>query len=495
MRIKSSKNNHQPSIYKKQKNLPLFSNPQLNYQHIKKHLNYSEDLIIKTINIPDSQQLTILYLETMIDQNILQEKLFNPLLLMKEHMNSQQIQQKIQLDHTPIVTIQDAVQNLLQGSAIVFFLKNSTCLSFEVKSTPIRSIMEPTTEKVIRGSHDGFIESLNANVNIMRNRIINPNLTVSYFDVGKEAKSKVAMLYLKGGVDSQVVRTITTKLNALSNSNRAPSDSIEKVLESSSFSPFPQTLNTERPDRVMKYLLQGHIALFEDHNPNALIMPITFFSFYQSPEDDNARTLEGLFFHFIRFISIWIALILLALYIAIIGFHFELLPNDLILTIKSSIQGIPYPPLSEALLMEFILEFIREAAVRLPTPISQTIGVVGGLVIGDAVVKSGLVSNVMIVVIALTAIASFIVPSTEMSNSIRIVRFFFMFAASFIGLPGITFAFMILIIHMCSLRSMGKPYLTPFALFDFKKGCHTFHLKLFRNKKKQTCRTKRKETR
>lgn len=202
----------------------------------------------------------------------------------------------------------------------------------------------------------------------------------------------------------------------------------------------------------------------------------------------------GLFFRFIRFISIWIALLLPSLYIAIIGFHFELLPNDLILTIKSSIQGIPYPPLIEALLMEFILEFIRESAVRLPTPISQTIGVVGGLVIGDAVVKSGLVSNVMIVVIALTAIASFIVPSSEMSNSIRIVRFFFMFAASFIGLPGIIFAFMILIIHMCSLRSMGTPYLTPFALFDFKKGIHTCSLKLFRKKRKKTCRTARKET-
>ncbi|MCU4948967.1 spore germination protein [Bacillus cereus] len=493
MRTKSSKNNHQTSMYTEQANLPLFPNPQLNYKHIKQHLNQSEDLIKKTIYTPDCP-ITILYLETMIDQNILQEKLFHPLLLLEERMNSQQIQQRIQLDHTSISTIQDAVQNLLQGSAIVCFSKNNTCLSFDVKNTSIRSIMEPTTEKVIRGSHDGFIENLNTNVNIMRNRIINPNLTISYFDVGKGSKSKVAMLYLKEVASQQVVRTITTKMKTIAKSNIPPSDSIEKSLESSSFSPFPQMLNTERPDRVMKYLLQGHIVLFEDHNPNALIMPITFFSFYQSPEDDNARTLVGLFFRCIRFISIWIALMLPSLYIAIIGFHFELLPNDLILTIKSSIQGIPYPPLIEALLMEFILEFIRESAVRLPTPISQTIGVVGGLVIGDAVVKSGLVSNVMIVVIALTAIASFIVPSSEMSNSIRIVRFFFMFAASFIGLPGIIFAFMILIIHMCSLRSMGKPYLTPFTLFDFKKGIHTFYLKLFHKKRKKTCCTARKKT-
>lgn len=480
-------------MYTETENHPLFPNPQLNYQHIKKHLNYSDDLIKKTIYTSD-YPLTILYIETMIDSSILQEKLFQPLLLREERMNSQHIQQQIQLDHTSISTIQDAVQNLLQGAAIVCFPKNNTCLSFDVKSTSMRSIMEPTTEKVIRGSHDGFIENLNTNINIMRNRIVNPNLTISYFNVGKESTSKVAMLHLKGVASQQVVRTITSKMKTIATSNRSPSDSIEKSLEASSFSPFPQILHTERPDQVMKYLRQGHIVLFEEHTPHALIMPITFFSFYQSTEDDNARTLVGLFFRFIRFISIWIALLLPSLYIAIIGFHFELLPNDLILTIKSSIQGIPYPPLIEALLMEFILEFIRESAVRLPTPISQTIGVVGGLVIGDAVVKSGLVSNVMIVVIALTAIASFIVPSSEMSNSIRIVRFFFMFAASFIGLPGIIFAFMILIIHMCSLRSMGTPYLTPFALFDFKKGIHTCSLKLFRKKRKKTCRTARKET-
>lgn len=484
MKAKLHKKQRTPNLHKKKENPTLSSTPQSNYKYIQQLLNGSKDLIKKTVDTP-AGPLTILYIETIIDQKVLQDKLLYPLLLLEDITNPQQLQKRIQLDNRSLSNLTDVMQQILQGSALVFFPKSKYCISFDVKQTSIRSITEPTTEKIIRGSHDGFIENLHTNVNIMRNRIVNPNLTVSYFEVGKKSKATVAMLYLKDAVNQKIVRTITTKIKTIAKSNISPSNSIEKSLESSSLSPFPQMLNTERPDRVMKYLLQGHVVLFEDNNPNALIMPVTFFSFYQSPEDDYSRKVVGLFFRLIRFMSIWISLLLPSLYIAIIGFHFELLPNDLIVTIKSSIQGIPYPPLIEALLMECILEFIREAAIRLPTPISQTIGVVGGLVIGDAVVKSGFVSNVMVVVIALTAIASFLVPSSEMSNSIRIVRFSFLFAASLLGLPGIMFALMIVAIHMCSLSSMGTPYLAPFALFAFKKGSHTFYPKLFHKRRKK----------
>ncbi|MGN4667863.1 spore germination protein [Bacillus cereus group sp. MYBK234-1] len=484
MKAKSHKKKRTPPLQKEKENPPLSSTPQSNYKYIQQHLNGSKDLIKKTVDTP-AGPLTILYVDTMIDQKVLQDKLLYPLLLLEEAMNMQQLQKRIQLDNRSLSNVTDAIKQLLQGSALVFFPKSKHCISFDVKQTSIRGITEPTTEKIIRGAHDGFIENIDVNVNIMRNRIVNPNLTISYFNIGKDSTSTVALLYLKDIANQQVIRTITTNIKKIEKSNIALSSSIEKYLETSSLSPFPQMLNTERPDRVMKYLLEGHVVLFEDNNPNALIMPVTFFSFYQSPEDDNSRTLVGLFFRLIRFMSIWISLLLPSLYIAIIGFHFELLPNDLIVTIKSSIQGIPYPPLIEALIMECILEFIREAAIRLPTPISQTIGVVGGLVIGDAVVKSGFVSNVMVVVIALTAIASFLVPSSEMSNSIRIVRFFFLFAASLLGLPGIMFALMIVGIHMCSLRSMGTPYLAPFALFAFKKGSHIFFPKRFRKRRKK----------
>jgi len=197
MKAKSHKKKKTPDLHKEKENPPLSSTPQFNYKYIQQHLNGSKDLIKKTVDTP-AGPLTILYVETMIDQKVLQDKLLYPLLLLEEAMNMQQLQKRIQLDNQSLSNLTDAIQQLLQGSALVFFPKSKQGISFDMKQTSIRSITEPTTEKIIRGSHDGFIENLHTNINIMRNRIMNPNLTVSYFEVEKKSKATVAMLYLKG---------------------------------------------------------------------------------------------------------------------------------------------------------------------------------------------------------------------------------------------------------------------------------------------------------
>ncbi|MGU3443575.1 spore germination protein [Bacillus cereus] len=493
MHSKSVTTQNKNSSIAKKDTKPIFLQPQENYNYIKKQMNQSEDLM-KQIIPTKNAKITILFVGTVVDKDILQNKLIDPLIYHDDMNSIESITDKIPLDATSISTMQQAIDDLLHGSALLFLPESHQCLSIDIKKVTIRTISEPTTEKIVRGSHDGFIENLNVNINVLRNRIVTPDLTVHYFTLGQNSNGKVALIYIKDLADVNVVKEVKKKLSAISLDYVIPSSSIEKLIESSSFSPLPQLLNTERPDQVMNHLLKGKVVLLEDNNPNALILPVNFFSFYQSPEDFNSRIVVGLFFRLIRLLSILIALLLPSLYIAIVGFHFELLPHELVLPIKTSIQGIPYPPLIEALLMELILELIREAGIRLPTAIGQTIGVVGGLVIGDAVVKAGLVSNTMIVVIALTAIASFITPSSEMSNSIRILRFYFMVAASFIGLPGISFACIILAIHMCQLESWGTPYLAPFAplnkkiLLDiFLPNPFSIGIKPFLRKKKKTC--------
>ncbi|MGX1373877.1 hypothetical protein RKD56_000995 [Priestia megaterium] len=240
---------------------------------------------------------------------------------------------------------------------------------------------------------------------------------------------------------------------------------IEEALEDSPLSPFPQLLNTERPDRVMGNLLEGRMAVLTNGNSSALIAPVNFFSFYQSPEDYNTRALYGSFFRLLRIFSFFVAMSLPAIYIATISFHYELIPLDLVFTVKGSLENVPFPPIVEAFIMVLILELLKEASLRLPSSIAQTIGVVGGLVIGTAIVEASLVSNMMIIVIALTAVSSFVVPSNEMSTTLRILSFPMMIGAAVFGYLGIVFVLVLIVMHLVILESITMPYLIPFAPF------------------------------
>jgi len=273
---------------------------------------------------------------------------------------------------------------------------------------------------------------------------------------------------MQGIADEVIVKEVEKRIQAINSDLIFSLGFVEEFLETSVTSPFPQMLNTERPDRVIANILEGRIVILGDGSPTALILPINFFAFYQSPDDYNSRSIAGSFYRMLRMFSFSIAVLLPATYIAIVSFHFEVIPGNLILPVKGSLENIPYQPLVEALLMELIIELIREAGIRLPTPIGQTIGIVGGLVIGESVVRAGLVSNLMVIVVALTAISSFVIPSTEMNTSVRILRFPFMIAAASFGFFGIVFCIMILLIHLCKLESFGRAYFAPLAPFNWK---------------------------
>jgi len=342
------------------------------------------------------QASCVLYLETLIDAEKLEHKLFIPLADDTNRGSS-----AFTPDHFPkTVQLAEVTKKMLDGFAVLLMDGELCAYLIEAAANFDRSPDEPQNEGIVRGSHLGFVENIAINLNLLRKGTKNRHLYIEYVTLGEITNTRIAIAYIKGIANEEVVGTIRSRVASISSDMVFSPGYFEEFIEDSTFSPFPQTLNTERPDRVCANLIEGRIAVFVDGTPTTIIAPVNFFSFYQSPDDYNSRTLIGSFIRLIRLCSFLIAVSLPAIYIAVIGFHFEVLPEGLVLTVKGAVDRVPYPPLIEALIMELTIELIREAGLRLPSSIGPTISIVGGLVIGDAIVKAGLVSNTMIVVVA-----------------------------------------------------------------------------------------------
>ncbi|MDX5475728.1 MAG: spore germination protein [Bacillaceae bacterium] len=432
-----------------------------NLQVFRNHFHNTEDLKIEILQL-DHMTGYLLYFETVVERKILEETIKKP--IVHNSVNLDQLTSFI----TKTSAIPELEIELLEGNCLLLIEGSNLGYIYHTKSVNFRNIEEPNTEQVIRGSHEGFNESIATNIFLIRKRIKSPNLQISYFDLGTESKTKIALISIKGIASEHLITQVKEKIKAIKTDFIHAPGHLEEFLENK-YSIFPQMLSTERPDRTVANLLDGRIALIADNSPGALILPVTFFTFFQSPEDYNNRWYYGSFIRMIRIISFVISILLPAFYISIVSFHYEVVPVEIVTSIKSSLEYVPYPPLIEALAMQVTLELLREASIRLPSPIAQTIGVVGGLVIGTAVVEANLVSNTMIIVVAITAIASFIVPIHEMGSSLRLLGFPFMIFASIFGFIGMSFIFMILLIHLCKLESFGTPYLSPYSTLRWKE--------------------------
>ena len=411
------------------------------------------------------------FLETLVSKENFEEYLLVPLFEHGSNVSSEDLQS---LNGKENSEYSELIEGILDGGYVLFLCERNESWLFKFPRRHQRAIQEPQNENVVRGPHDGFNENLEANISLLRLRIKHSDFTVKYHVLGEKTRTKLAVVFMRGIADEQVVTEVERRISYISTDMVLSPGYIEEFIEDDPFSLFPQIVNTERPDRTIANLMEGRIALIGDGSPTALILPITFFAFYQSSDDYNSRWIPATFIRLLRYVSFIIAITLPALYIAINAFHLEIIPHELILSLKGSVEGIPYPPLMEAFFMEITIELIREAGIRLPKPVGQTIGIVGGLVIGDAVVSAGLISNIMIVVVAVTAISAFVVPSNEMSTTVRLIRFPLMVAASFMGFVGLIFGLIIIFIKLCKLESFGVPYFSPLAPLHVKDLKDTF---------------------
>lgn len=432
-----------------------------NIQNIKDYLYDTEDLIVMKMTF-NRKNCSILYLDSMVNKNSLQSTVIGPMVEAK----SGEIQHIVKATELKFTSkISDVGSALLDGFCTILMENDAKARSLSVMETTSRSIAEPETERSIKSAHDGFVENLGTNIFLLRKRVKTPQLKVKFFTIGKLTNTKISMVFIENLANKTTIAEVERRISSIEVDQLLSAGEIEDYIEDNSYSPFPQMLNTERPDRASSYLTEGKIILIVDGSPRVLIVPITFFAFYQSPDDYNSRWVIGSFFRLIRIFSFIISISLPAIYIAIVSFHSEVLPIGILYSIHVSLENVPFPPYVEAFAMQIILELLKEASIRLPAPIAQTIGIVGGLVIGTAVVEASIVSNMMIVVIGLTAIASFVAPVNEMGTSARLLGFPVMIAASVFGFLGIVLVLMVIFIHLCKLETFGTPFFSPLAPF------------------------------
>lgn len=447
---------------------------ELKIAQIGEHLSHTEDLKIHKL-VFNNQSCALLYVESLVKVEFIQSNIIKPLL----ETNSGVVEQIVtSIEVTKSSDVLQIGKLLMNGFCMMVIENDSAAIMMLAALSQGRSIEEPKAEQIIQGSHEGFIENLSTNIYLLRNRIKSPKLKVKYFTLGNVTNTKVAMIYMDNIAAPNIVEECEKRIKTIDLDYLYSVGTINEMIEEHPFSPFPQSIQTERPDRAVSYLMEGKINVLVEGSPSVLVLPITFFAFYQSPDDYNNRWITGSFFRLIRIISFILAISLPAIYIATVSFNSEVLPIGILYSVKVSLTYVPLPPILEAIVMQIILELLKEASIRLPSPIAQTIGIVGGLVIGTAVVEAHLVSHTMIVVIGLTAIASFATPLNELGTSLRILGFPTMLAASLFGFFGISIVMMIIFIHLCKIETLGVPYFEPFGPFYGKESIKDIFLRL-----------------
>ncbi|WP_319005464.1 spore germination protein [Metabacillus litoralis] len=451
----------------------LFLNIEKNIENIAKMLNSPNDLVVRRLMIGHTK-MALFYFDGLIDKKSVNEFVIKNIQSEMTQLeviatNTEELLKHLQneilsiSEVATIHTLDDMSLAILSGDTALMIDGEQDVLIIGTKGWESRSIEEPTTEALVRGPRDGFTENIGTNLVHLRRRIRDPNLRFEQFKVGRRSKKSLVLSYIDGIVHPQIVKEVRRRVNSIDLDDVPESGYVEQWIEDDFLSPFPQLQNTERPDKVSAGLMQGKVAIFLDGTPFVLLAPLTFAETLQSPEDYYERWYIGSLIRALRYFCAFIALFLPSLYVALVSFHPGMIPSNLAFSISSTREGVPFPSFIEAVFMEITMEILREAGIRLPKPIGQTVGIVGGLVIGEAAVSAGIVSPIMVIVVAVTAISTFAIPFYSFAISIRMLRFFFLIVASIFGFYGIILAYIIINIHLANLKSMGVPYTTPFA--------------------------------
>ncbi|CAH1202177.1 Spore germination protein B1 [Paenibacillus allorhizoplanae] len=433
------------------------SSVQNTYQHLKEAVSSSTDFVMKVMSF-DHCEIRLFYLETMIDTTVFQDHVVRPLSLRPD------------LDISDVVTVRiinkvedlhAAVEGIIEGKTIVQKEGFSTLYILGTELKKERAVNIPMNERVLRGPHEAFIENLDTNINMLRKNMVSSELVVKYFTIGNVSKTRVAVVYMNGIANPEVVSQIEQRFQKIDLDYIDAPGVIEEYIADRRLSLFPQMLVTERVDRSRSNLMEGKVSILVEGSPTVTIMPVSFWAFFQSPDDYQINWWIGSAFRLLRIACFFIGLGLPGVYVSLVSFQPYVLPLNVALTLQGALKYITLLPAFEVIMMLFALEILREATIRLANPIGQAIGVVGGIVIGTAVVQSNLVSNTAVIVASITGLASFIIPSYEMSSSVRLLNYPVIGISSVFGLVGFVFSFFCLLIYLCRMNSMGLPYFYP----------------------------------
>ncbi|WP_274653068.1 spore germination protein [Paenibacillus humicola] len=356
-------------------------------------------------------------------------------------------------------TLQETVLAVLNGDTALFVEGTDNALVASIRGSETRNVGEPDTEVTVRGPREGFVESIQTNSTLLRRKIKSADLKFEPMRIGTITKTDIYVVYLKGIAADGVVREVKQRLAKIETDSILESGYVESFIEDAPFSLFGTVGNSEKPDIVSAKLLEGRVAILIDGTPFVLTVPYLFVEAFQNSEDYYSRPYYATFIRSLRWFAFMLSVFLPSAYVAVTTFHQELLPSRLLISIAASKEGTPFPAIIEALMMQIIFEILREAGIRLPRPVGQTVSIVGALVLGEAAVSAGLIGAPMVIVVSLTAISSFVVPA--LTDALSIARLILIVLAGFAGQFGIMLGIAGILTHLCSLRSVGVPYLTP----------------------------------
>ncbi len=446
----------------------------VNKQHMKKLYENCVDFVISPLEIESQPYMMLMYLNSLIDEPRVNEAIINPIVQSLSLFSNREgklahLQQRFNEKQFAVSEMEESsslkeINDKLSAGYIAIFLdgeKYAILINFVLVEE--RAIEEPTSEMAIRGPKDGFNESLQTNLNLIRQRIRSNHLKFIEYTIGDLTKTSVVVAYIDGIAEQSLVEEVIDRLNKMEVEQLISSELIEELIDDEPYTPFPLIQNTERPDSAIGSLFEGRVVILVDHTPFVLIAPMTFWNGFEATGDVYERFIYVTFIRLLRFLLLLVAVFLPSLYVALTTFHPKLIPTELLISIAAARENVPFPAIIEALTMELVFEALREAGLRLPKAIGQAVSIVGAIVIGQAAVEAGIVSAAMVIVVASTGIASFAIPKYNTEIALRLIRFPMLILAGVLGLFGVVVGFLVLMIHLVNLRSFGVAYFKPMA--------------------------------
>lgn len=452
------------SAHEEQTSKPrLFSDDlEQNIQLLRIVLQDCDDVIFRRLQVSGKNAMLI-YDEVMIDRYDLNEHILEASL----QDTSGGIFKRAKEKTWPVGEISktndlnECVQKVFFGNAAVLVEGSPQAWLLEINQWPERKIDNPANEPSIRGAKDSFVETLSSNASLLRRRLVTPDFKMVSKNLGQLAQKRIKVCYLASIVHPKLLDEVFHRLSQINVDCILNNSVLEELIEDEPYSPFPTMLVTERPDKTEAFLLEGRVVILQDDSPFALILPVSFMQFFHSVDDYYNRYFYGTFIRFTRLVALFLTVYLPSFYVAVTTFHQEMLPTKFLTILQEQREGVPFPAVFEAVMMGFAFEILREAGLRLPRAVGQAVSIVGALIIGEAAVQAQLVAPSMVIVTAVTAIASFTFPTQGMNEPILLLRLVLTMVSGILGLWGILILSLLLLGHLASLRSFGVPYLSP----------------------------------
>ena len=441
----------------------IYKNVDKNIEYIK-NINHNSSDIVSRIITNNDIKIAYVYLESVTSDDKVSEFLNKSIIGKDIKIIKKNLESNIYNSHiTTLKELDNIFYYLSSGFTVIFIDNYDICITVETRMSLDRGVSEATSEPIVRGPKDSFTENNAINLGLIRKRIKDENLIFDEVIVGKRTKTKVSVAYIKDVVKLNSVIKVIDKIKNIDIDGILDSGYIREFLYNQSSTVFPRTISTERPDLAASSLLEGKIVILVENSPYVLILPGLFIDFFHSPEDNYQKPINASFLRLLRILCFFITICVPSLYVALMTFNPEIIPDDLLISLALQRDGVPFPTALEILIFVIIFEILRQADIHSPTVSGSAMNIVGALVLGDAAVNAVIVSPIAIIIVAITSICELVFYDIDMINAVRFWRIVFIIAALFLGIIGFVSILFIFITKLASIVSFDTPYLTPIS--------------------------------